>query len=88
VGDGRQRIDGLRGADGWCGALTAGAAVGVLDVPCKRPGRVGRGLERLAEQGWVTRFEDWRRISRLTRPPGSFDEAGRCARWIVERWFA
>ena len=69
-------------------ALTAGAAVGVLDVPCKRPGRVGRGLERLAEQGWVTRFEDWRRISRLTRPPGSFDEAGRCARWIVERWFA
>lgn len=69
-------------------ALSAGAAVGVLDVPLKQPSRVSRGLERLAAQGWVTPFADWRRTSRLSRPPGSFDEAERCARWIVERWFA
>jgi len=69
-------------------ALTAGAAVGVLDVPLKRPNRIGRGLERLAAQGWVTFFEDWQRTSQLSRPVGAFDEADRCAHRIVEQWFA
>lgn len=69
-------------------ALTAGAAVGVLDVPLKRPNRIGRGLERLAAQGWVTFFEDWQRTSQLSRPIGAFDEADRCAHRIVEQWFA
>lgn len=69
-------------------ALTAGAAVGVLDVPPKQPSRISRGLERLADQGWVTFFEDWRQTLQLSRPPGSFNEAERCARWIAERWFA
>ena len=69
-------------------ALTAGAAVGVLDVPLKQPNRVSRGIERLAAQEWITSFEIWRRTSRLSRPPSVLDEADRCARWIVERWFA
>ncbi len=69
-------------------ALTAGAAVGVLDVPLKRPNRIGQGLERLAAQGWVTFFEDWQRTSQLSRPVGAFDEADRCAHRIVEQWFA
>ena len=68
-------------------ALTAGAAVGVLDVPQKRSSRIGRGLDRLAAEGWVTLFADWRPGLRLHRPPGVFNEAERCARWIVERWF-
>jgi len=69
-------------------ALSAGAAVGVLEVPQNRSNRVSRGLARLAAQGWVTAFEDWRRTSRLSRPPSALDEAARSARWIVERWFA
>ncbi len=69
-------------------ALTAGAAVGVWEVPVKKPNRIGRGLERLAAQGWITPYRDWRRGGRLTRPFGAFNEAERCARWIVERWFA
>ena len=69
-------------------ALTAGAAVGVLEVPLKKPNRISRGLDRLAAQGWLTPYRDWRRNGRLTRPPEPFDEAERCARWIVERWFA
>ena len=68
-------------------ALTAGAAVGVLDVPRKRPSRISRGLDHLAAEGWVTLFADWQRSLRLQRPPGTFNEAERCARWIVERWF-
>ena len=67
---------------------TAGAAVGVLEMPRKRSSRISRGLEQLAADGWVTPFADWRRNPRLHRPPGLFNEAERCARWIVERWYA
>jgi mitochondrial fission protein ELM1 len=67
--------------------LTSGAAVGILDVPRKRASRISRGLDRLAAEGWVTSFADWRQRRHLPRPPGVFNEAERCARWIVERWF-
>jgi len=42
-------------------ALTAGCAVGLLDVPRKlgKPGRVVRGVMSLIERGWVTGFGDW-----------------------------
>ncbi len=69
-------------------ALTAGAAVGVLDVPVKRTNRIQRGLAQLAAEGWVTRFADWLPGQPLQRPPQTFNEAQRCARWIIERWFA
>jgi len=68
-------------------ALTAGAAVGVLDVPSKHPSRVGWGLRQLAAQGWVTPFTDWQRSQRLSRPDVVFNEAERCARWMSEQWF-
>lgn len=67
-------------------ALTAGAAVGVLGVPRQRPNRISRGVDHLAAEGWVTPFADWRRELTLRRPPGIFNEAERCARWIVEQW--
>lgn len=68
-------------------ALTAGAAVGVLEVPRNQVSRISQGLEGLAGQGWVTPFANWRQRAALPRPPGAFAEADRCARWIVERWF-
>lgn len=69
-------------------ALTAGAAVGVLDVPRQHSSRVSRGLENLVAEGWITPFADWRQTLRLHRLPGLFNEAERCAQWIVERWYA
>lgn len=72
-------------------ALTAGAAVGVLEIPQRRSSRIRRGLDRLAEKGWITFFADWRRNQQLCRPLLSsqpFNEAERCARWMIERWFA
>ncbi len=69
-------------------ALTAGAAVGVLEVPRKHASRVSRGLEQRAAEGWVTPFADWSPGQALRRPPQIFNEAERCARWIIERWFA
>lgn len=69
-------------------ALTAGAVVGVLEVPRKRSSRISRGLDKLAGEGWITPFADWQRHPRLNRPTHTFNEAERCARWIAERWFA
>lgn len=67
-------------------ALTAGAAVGVLEVPTLRSNRVGRGLQRLVGAGWVTLFATHTLGQGLPHPLHSFNEAQRCAAWIVEQW--
>ncbi len=69
-------------------ALTAGCAVGLIRLPGGRPGRLARGIEALVREGWVTPHAEWQRGRRPGRPEGRFDEAGRCARRIVERWFS
>jgi hypothetical protein len=69
-------------------ALTAGTAVGVLEVPRKHANRVSQGLEQLAAEGWVTLFTDWSPGRTLHRPAQTFNEAERCACWIIEQWFA
>ena len=69
-------------------ALTSGTKVVLLAVPQLRPNRISRGLDRLIHQGWLTAFADWQPSLRLQRLPGIFNEADRCAHWIIERWFA
>jgi mitochondrial fission protein ELM1 len=69
-------------------ALTAGVGVGLLQVPRKRAGRVMRGVEHLIESGRVTPFQQWRDGTQLMPPEESFNEAARCARWIVDRWLS
>ncbi|MEZ5579448.1 MAG: ELM1/GtrOC1 family putative glycosyltransferase [Candidatus Competibacteraceae bacterium] len=68
-------------------ALTAGAAVGMLEVPRKRSSRISRGLDKLAGAGWVT-LSPTGNVSHASSAVSTFNEAERCARWIVERWFA
>lgn len=69
-------------------ALTAGAACGVLPVPETGSSRVSEGLHGLLSDGVVTGFEDWQHGRPLQPPPQPFDEATRCARLILEKWFA
>lgn len=69
-------------------ALTSGAAVGVLQVPCKREGRVAAGMQQLIEAGWATRFANWRPGARLATPPQQLDEARRCAEIVSRRLLA
>lgn len=68
-------------------ALTAGAACGLLEVPSRRRGRVRAGVERLLAEGRVTAYADWARGRPLTAAEQPLDEAGRCADWILDRWF-
>jgi len=68
-------------------ALTAGAAVGVLEVPEKRSDRITRIVPDLAERGMITRYADWR-AGALPRPGPPLAEAARCAKIILGRWDA
>lgn len=69
-------------------ALTAGAAVGVLAVPAKKISRISQGLTHLVAGGWVRPFVEGLPVAPLPRPPQAFNEAERCARWILKQWFA
>ncbi len=69
-------------------ALSSGARVGLLPVPAaKKAGRVARGIARLADEGFVTRFADWSPATGLTAPPRVLREADRCAELVLERFF-
>lgn len=65
-------------------ALTAGAGVGLLRLPGSRDSRVGRGVQKLLDDGWVTPF-DAGYAGRTLPPPGQeFNEADRVATLILE----
>lgn len=68
-------------------ALTSGAGVGVFDLPPRHSSRVVRGLERLVQSGWVTRFRNWQPGQTLPRLAGELNEAARCAKWIKQFWY-
>ena len=68
-------------------ALTSGAAVGVLGLPrLQRRGRVVKGLDSLVASGMVTPYRKWLLRKQLVQPNDQFNEAGRCADWLMEKW--
>lgn len=67
-------------------ALSGGAAVGLLMLQAKRPGRLSRGVEQLAEDDWVTRFDQWANGKILKKPKAALNESERCAKLILNRW--
>ncbi|NWG86905.1 MAG: mitochondrial fission ELM1 family protein [Hydrogenophilaceae bacterium] len=69
-------------------ALTAGCAVGLLRLPRRGDSRVARGVDQLIRDNWVTPFDTWQSDHPLLAAPEGFDEAERCARKILEKWFA
>jgi len=70
-------------------ALTSGAAVGLLAVPWRSVrDRLARGVAQLAKDGLVTAFADWRQGRALCTPAEPFDEAARCAAWLVRHWLS
>lgn len=69
-------------------ALSAGAAVGVLEVPERRHSRVSAGLNELIREGLVTSYSMWEQTRRLEWPRTPINEAERCAEHVIDRWFA
>ncbi|MGE4615538.1 MAG: ELM1/GtrOC1 family putative glycosyltransferase, partial [Gammaproteobacteria bacterium] len=67
-------------------ALTAGAKVGIIDVPGKRHDRITGVAEELTAAGRVATLADWARQGDMTLDDTPFSEAGRCADVILNRW--
>jgi len=66
-------------------ALSAGSAVGALEVPAKRSSRVSTLSNTLAQRNMLTTFTAWRNGETLqARKP--LAEAVRCAKIILSRW--
>jgi mitochondrial fission protein ELM1 len=69
-------------------ALTAGCRVGLLPVQWKKKNsKFGNAERDLIENGWVRTYEAW--LSGNDRDIGNprLDEADRCAREILSRWW-
>lgn len=66
-------------------ALSSGARVGLLPVPLRGEAtRVSRGIAKLASDGWVTCYADWKGGA-LPAPPRVLREADRCAALVLEK---
>lgn len=69
-------------------ALTAGCRVGVLPVAWKRPdNKFERGLRDLKQRGMITDYAEWIRRNERMKHGGPLNEADRCAREILRRWW-
>lgn len=66
-------------------ALSSGARVGVLKVGRSAANRVTAAVDTLVERGWLGRPGDWQPGAGPERP---FNEAGRCAAWVRQRWLS
>lgn len=65
-------------------ALTAGANVGVFDLPVNPKSRVGWAIAHLADTHRITRFVNWCTHDALHPNLHPLAEADRCAHWILE----
>ncbi len=65
-------------------ALTAGADVGVFDLPVNPKSRVGWAIAGLADARRITRFVRWCAHGTLHSNTTPLAEADRCAAWILE----
>ena len=65
-------------------ALSAGADVGVFDLPVNPKSRVGRAIAHLADAQRITRFANWCAHGTLHPNLHPLAEADRCATWILK----
>jgi uncharacterized protein len=68
-------------------ALTAGAQVGVFDLPANPTSRVVRAIAHLDDAQRITRFANWCAHGTLRPNLHPLAEADRCAQIIMQRWF-
>ncbi|WP_370277007.1 mitochondrial fission ELM1 family protein [Pontibacterium sp.] len=66
-------------------SLTAGSAVGILELPPQASNRITRGLQLLIDNHKVTPFSRWQESRLLPLPETPFNEAERCAELVRKR---
>ncbi len=66
-------------------ALTAGASVGLFELPASARGRISLNVQRISEMGLVTTYNRWQRERELPLPKPSFSESDRCSAIVYDR---
>jgi mitochondrial fission protein ELM1 len=69
-------------------ALTAGCATGIMNVPPRRRAKMKlqQGVETLVQEKLATSYENWQAGTPLAPPAQPFNEAGRIAARILDKW--
>jgi hypothetical protein len=70
-------------------ALNGGCSVGILPVEwLKSNNKFERSLDMLRQKKMIVEYSDWQNGAGLPEPPAEpFNEACRCAREILRRWW-
>jgi mitochondrial fission protein ELM1 len=69
-------------------ALSAGAGVGLIELPRRGSSRIARGTDALLDEGRVIGYEDWRAGKPVTNPDPLLQESVRCAQEVASRWLS
>ncbi|MBZ0332615.1 mitochondrial fission ELM1 family protein [Marinobacter sp. AL4B] len=70
-----------------CEAATSGVPTGLLSLPSRGHSRVAKGVDRLAEQGWVSFWQNRDQVMHEHRERHArLWEADRAARWLINRF--
>jgi len=67
-------------------ALTAGASVGIIDVPLRANSRIATGLTQLVSHKRVIPYSVWFSGENLPANPEPLAESQRCAGMVILRW--
>jgi mitochondrial fission protein ELM1 len=69
-------------------SITAGCRVGVLPVEWKHShNKFERSIDYLVQNGWAISYEGWHTGARSEVNRAPLDEADRCAKEILKRWW-
>ncbi len=69
-------------------ALSAGCLVGVLSVQWKnKNSKLARAIEQSEKNDKILTFETWKNDNRAWPDHAGLNEASRCAREILKRWW-
>jgi uncharacterized protein len=68
-------------------AMTAGAAIGLLELPDSQHTRVTRAVESLVDRNQIVPYSRWRMGTQLIRNVVTLQEADRCAEFLLTRFF-
>lgn len=67
-------------------ALSAGAPVGILEVPRRGDSKLSRSVDRIIERGFATTYYEWQNTNCL-KPSPLLNEAKRCALQVLKTFF-
>lgn len=68
-------------------AMSSGSMVGLLQLPESEQTKVRSSIGQLAKEGLIVKADDWLNGKKMARSKIPLQEAQRCAKLILQRFF-